>query len=95
MGVVSELISVLGPGGAGAALAGSLMAWLKTRRPGLTMVVQRADGARYELSASSTDQTDKAVARFLDAALATDPGDSDAQDASQPAPRSDRTGSAE
>lgn len=72
MGAISEALTVLGPSGAGAAIGGALMAWLRTRRPSLQLVVQGADGARYELTTSATADSEAALTRFLDAALPVD-----------------------
>ncbi|MFC5265818.1 hypothetical protein ACFPJ1_27210 [Kribbella qitaiheensis] len=77
MGALSDALTVLGPGGAGAAVAGAIMAWLRTRRPGLKLVVRRSDGDEYEICTSSTKHADQAVARFLDEALSSGVSQSD------------------
>jgi hypothetical protein len=45
-----SLAVVLAPGGAAAALAGSLVSWLRRRRSDLTVKIRRPDGAEVELS---------------------------------------------
>jgi hypothetical protein len=45
-----SLAVVLAPGGAAAALAGTLVSWLRRRRSDLTITIRRPDGAETELS---------------------------------------------
>src|SRR3954449_13549880 len=49
LGALAEVLSVLVPGGAGAALATSLGAWLTSRRSEITITARRADGAAIRI----------------------------------------------
>jgi hypothetical protein len=56
-GVVDVLAVALGSGGAMTALAGSLTAWLKTRRPDVTVTITTAKGsASVGVHNATTDQ---------------------------------------
>jgi hypothetical protein len=48
--LLDSLAVVLAPGGAAAALAGTLVSWLRRRRSDLTIRLRRADGAELEVS---------------------------------------------
>jgi hypothetical protein len=64
-GLVAETLQVaLGPGGAATVLAGSVAAWLATRRQVVSVRFKRADGAEFELTAAGGD-ADEAIGRFL------------------------------
>jgi len=69
MGALAEALTIFGPGGAGAAVGAALMAWLRLRRPGLTLTVVRADGWSQEITSSATKGGEEALGRFLDAAF--------------------------
>ena len=56
-GALDVLAVALGSGGAVAALAGSLTAWLKARRPDVTVIITTARGsASVGVSNATTDQ---------------------------------------
>jgi hypothetical protein len=48
--LTDSLAVVLAPGGAAAAIAGSLVSWLRRRRSDLTVKIRRPDGSETELS---------------------------------------------
>ena len=65
MGALSETLQVaLGTGGAATVLAGSLGAWLQTRREGVRLVLSRPDGTKLEID-GKVKNPDRAVERFL------------------------------
>lgn len=67
MGAFSDTLQVaLGAGGAGSVLAGSVAAWLSTRRSNVKMVLRRADGAEISINAE-VKNPEAAIERFLEA----------------------------
>jgi hypothetical protein len=69
LGLVQDLIEFSAPGAAGAILAQSLITWLKTKRPGLKMVVRRSDGTTKTIETTATKSEEEALRRFLDDAF--------------------------
>jgi Effector Associated Constant Component 1 len=66
MGTLSDIVEILGPGGAGAALALSLQTWLSTRHKGVSVKLRRKDGSTLEIEQSNTSVTSDLLSRFLD-----------------------------
>jgi Effector Associated Constant Component 1 len=69
LGLVQDLIEFSAPGAAGAILAQSLITWLKTKRPGLKMIVRLPDGTTKTIETTATKSEEEALRRFLDDAF--------------------------
>jgi hypothetical protein len=68
MGAATDALQVaVGTGGAATVLAGSVVAWVRTRRPGVRLKLRRPNGEELEIEGQTND-ADALIERFLDLA---------------------------